>query len=66
MALRVAMTHGEFISAGLGVVAKNRRIRLQELCYDGQQTRKFSFVNNILIGVTWLGFVCVRKSWSRL
>jgi hypothetical protein len=36
MALRVAMTHGKFISVGLGVGAKNWRIGVQQHCDVGQ------------------------------
>ena len=35
MALRVAMTHGEFISNGLGVGTKSRRIGVQQSCDVG-------------------------------
>jgi hypothetical protein len=38
MALRVAMTHGEFISVGLGVGDKNWRIGVQQLCDFGTKT----------------------------
>jgi hypothetical protein len=35
MALRVAMTYGDFMSVGLGVGAKNRRIGVQQHCGVG-------------------------------